>query len=81
MKNQFNLLFATFISVLHFVTAQQTVTGVVSDENGTPLPGASVIVKGTDNGVTTDFDGAYQISVSDSQTLVFSYVVLVRKYW
>lgn len=74
MKNQFNLLFATFISVLHFATAQQTVTGVVSDENGTPLPGASVIVKGTDNGVTTDFDGAYQISVSDSQTLVFSYV-------
>ena len=56
MKTKFNLLFATFIGVLHFVTAQQSVTGVVSDENGTPLPGASVIVKGSDIGVTTDFD-------------------------
>ena len=52
----------------------QEVTGVVSDSNG-PLPGASVVVKGTTNGTQTDFDGNYSLSNVDSNaTLVFSYI-------
>ncbi len=52
----------------------QTVSGTVSDVNG-PLPGASVLVKGTTNGTQTDFDGNYTLSdVGDSATLVFSYI-------
>ena len=52
----------------------QTVSGTVSDANG-PLPGASVLVKGTTNGTQTDFDGNYTLNdVEDSATLVFSYI-------
>lgn len=52
----------------------QEVTGIVTDETG-PLPGASVVVKGTTNGTQTDFDGNYTITVEDADAiLVFSYI-------
>ncbi len=52
----------------------QTVTGTVSDPNG-PLPGASVVVKGTTNGTQTDFDGNYTLNdVPSDATLIFSYI-------
>lgn len=52
----------------------QTVSGTVSDANG-PLPGASVLVKGTTNGTQTDFDGNYTLNdIGDAATLVFSYI-------
>ncbi len=51
--------------------AQTTVTGQVTDEDG-PLPGASVVIKGTNTGVTSDFDGNYSISVAADGVLVFS---------
>ncbi len=52
----------------------QTVSGTVTDVNG-PLPGASVLVKGTTNGTQTDFDGNYTLNdVGSSATLVFSYI-------
>lgn len=54
-------------------TKAQTVRGIVSAE-GEPLPGASVSIKGTSNGTSTDFDGKYTINVSSGATLVFSYV-------
>ena len=44
--------------------SQQTITGIISDSDGQPLPGATIIVTGTTNGTTSDFDGNYQISVS-----------------
>ena len=52
----------------------QTVSGIVNDGTG-PLPGASVLVKGTTNGTQTDFDGNYTLNnVNDSATMVFSYI-------
>ncbi|MEJ1223219.1 SusC/RagA family TonB-linked outer membrane protein [Sediminicola sp. 1XM1-17] len=52
----------------------QTVSGTVSDASG-PLPGASVLVKGTTNGTQTDFDGNYTLNnVGGTATLVFSYI-------
>ncbi|WP_149274633.1 SusC/RagA family TonB-linked outer membrane protein [Pareuzebyella sediminis] len=52
----------------------QEVSGTVSDVNG-PLPGASVVVKGTTNGTQTDFDGNYTISdVGEDAVLLFSYI-------
>ena len=52
----------------------QEVSGTVSDVNG-PLPGASVVVKGTTTGTQTDFDGNYTLSGVDANaTLVFSYI-------
>ncbi len=55
-------------------TLQSTVTGVVTDVNGTPLPGASVTVKGTTRGTVTDFDGNFTITTDLQGTLVFSYL-------
>ncbi len=54
---------------------QKTLTGVVVDESGMGLPGASVLIKGTNNAVSTDFDGKFTIRVDNTATtLVISYV-------
>ena len=58
----------------NFTFAQRTISGNVSDEEGVPLPGVNVVIKGTDTGTSTDFDGNYSISVSDSDVITFSYV-------
>ena len=55
------------------MTNAQTIKGTVSAD-GEPLPGASVSVKGTSEGVSTDFDGNYSINAKSGSTLVFSYV-------
>ena len=79
MKKIYVLISALFVSVLAF--AQETVTGSVVDaELGGPLPGASIVVKGTSNGTTTDFDGNFSITVdSASGVLVVSYVGFVSE--
>ncbi len=62
-------------SVQSIFSQTKTVSGVVSDETGTPLPGATVVVAGTSNGTTTDFDGNYRIQeVKDTDQLAFSYI-------
>lgn len=53
---------------------ERAVSGTVSDNAGLPLPGVSVLVKGTKTGTQTDFDGKFSIKVAPSQTLVFSYI-------
>jgi TonB-linked SusC/RagA family outer membrane protein len=53
---------------------QVIITGNVADDSSLALPGATVIVEGTSNGVTTDFDGNYSITASVGDVLVFSYV-------
>jgi TonB-linked SusC/RagA family outer membrane protein len=54
---------------------QKTITGKVIDEQGTPLPGVTVIVQGTTVGMVTNVDGEYTLQVpADAQTLVFSFV-------
>lgn len=54
--------------------AQKTVTGVVLDASGVPLPGASVVEQGTSNGVSTDFDGNYSIEVAEGSILEISFI-------
>jgi len=56
------------------VFAQQVVSGSITDQDGNPLPGATVIIQGTDTGVSTDFDGNYSIPVERGQTLEVSYI-------
>ncbi|MFS4418002.1 SusC/RagA family TonB-linked outer membrane protein [Maribacter sp. 2307ULW6-5] len=51
-----------------------TITGSVSDDQGQPIPGVSVVVQGTATGVATDFDGNYVISANPTDVLVFSYI-------
>jgi TonB-linked SusC/RagA family outer membrane protein len=59
----------------------RTITGKVTNaEDGTPLPGASVVLKGTTNGTITSTDGTYTLSVpNDAQTLQFLYIGMVTQ--
>jgi TonB-linked SusC/RagA family outer membrane protein len=71
LRRVFFIAFVSFFSIA--MANAQTITGVVSAE-GEPLPGASVSIKGTSVGVSTDFDGKYSINAKSGNTLVFSYV-------
>ena len=61
-----------FLLMTNFVFAQQS--GMVVDQNNEPLPGASVVIKGTTTGTTTDFDGKFSINISQGDVLIVSYV-------
>jgi iron complex outermembrane receptor protein len=71
MKKLALLLFLLNVS---FLFAQKEISGVVKDNTGNTLIGVNIIEKGTQNGVSTDVDGAYKIKVKEGATLVFSYV-------
>jgi len=75
MRSKFKWIFALLLAFsMQFSFAQEkTITGVVT-ENGMPLPGVSVVVKGTTNGTQTDFDGKYSIKASAGQVLEFTFL-------
>ena len=54
------------------IFAQDTISGSVSDADNNPIPGATIVVEGTNTGVVTDFDGNYQINASTGDQLTFS---------
>ncbi|UPZ15989.1 SusC/RagA family TonB-linked outer membrane protein [Flavobacterium humidisoli] len=56
-----------------FFAQEKTISGIVSDGSG-PIPGANVVVKGTSNGVQTDFDGKYKIKAKTGDVIMFSYM-------
>ncbi|MBQ0736360.1 SusC/RagA family TonB-linked outer membrane protein [Aquimarina celericrescens] len=60
-------------------SVQSLISGTVTDGNGSPLPGASVLVKGTSIGASTDFDGNYSIQASTNDILVFSYIGFIAQ--
>ncbi|UMB53749.1 TonB-dependent receptor [Lutibacter sp. A64] len=59
--------------------AQTTITGTVTDDLNQTLPGVNILVKGTNRGVTSDFDGNYSIEVSKGEILQFSYIGFVAQ--
>jgi len=68
------ILTSAFMLLAFSGMSQKTVTGSVVDENGLPLPGATVVEKGTTNGVSTDFDGNFAIQVGEGSTLEASFL-------
>ena len=69
------LLFAAGVLSVCQLWAQRTITGIVTDDKGSPMANVSVIIKGTKSGTVTKVDGTYSLSVSGSaKTLVFSSV-------
>jgi hypothetical protein len=60
--------------IVQFTFAQEkSISGTVSDETG-PLPGVSIIIKGTTKGTDTDFDGNYSIMANTGDVLVYSFI-------
>lgn len=76
MRTKFSGILTLLLALVVQLTfaQQKTITGTVTDDTGLPLPGANVIIKGTNTGTQSDFDGNYSISASVGQTLTFSYV-------
>ena len=71
------LTIPTIILLLGFtlqMIGQRTIKGKISSNDGEPLIGASVVVKGTDKGAISDLDGNYQVNAKDGDILVFSYI-------
>lgn len=75
MKTKFKGILTLLLAFLVQITFAQekTVSGTVSDASGT-LPGVSVVIKGTNKGTQTDFDGKYSIKAKQGETLSFSFV-------
>jgi TonB-linked SusC/RagA family outer membrane protein len=65
-----NLLSLIMLLLFSFIFAQKTVTGTITDSNNVPIPGATVFIKGTTTGTTTDFDGNYSLSVKDDNVVL-----------
>ncbi len=75
MKTKFNGILTLFLALIVQISFAQdkTISGTVSDEAG-PLPGVTILKKGTTQGTETDFDGNYTISAKVGDILVFSFV-------
>ncbi|MFV8268350.1 SusC/RagA family TonB-linked outer membrane protein [Flavobacterium sp. GT2N3] len=75
MRLKYKWIITLFLALsMQFSFAQEkTVTGVVVDETG-PIPGANVVVKGTNRSTQTDFEGKYAIKASAGEVLVFSFI-------
>ncbi len=70
-----NLLVSIMLVISGMIWAQDiTVKGTVTDESGNPLPGVNVLIKGTQNGTATDFDGKFTLKVPKGSVLVFSFL-------
>ncbi len=76
MKTKYFMVLVLLFGVVGLASAQ--ITGTVLDDEGAPLPGASVVVKGTTTGSTTDFDGKFSINAEVGDTLVVSYIGFER---
>jgi Ca-activated chloride channel family protein len=76
MKNNLSIFAILIMGVLMMAfTESITITGTVKDDNGQPVPGVNVTVKGYSKGTVTDLNGFYRITVStNSKTLVFSFI-------
>ena len=73
------LLLGAMLANLSAFAQDKTVTGTVTDETGSTLPGVSVVVKGTTRGTTTNTNGKYSIAVSSNDVLAFSFVGFLAK--
>lgn len=79
LRSYVPILFLLFTSVIF--AQEQEISGNVTDESGLPLPGATVMIKGTSNGTTTDMDGNFTLGVENpaDKTLVVSFISFVTQ--
>lgn len=79
MRKRNLLLFFTLLLSTYFYAQQIKVTGKVVDGISSPLPGASVVIKGAKSGTVTDNNGYYELNAQKGQTIVFSFVGMISK--
>tara|TARA_R110002073_G_scaffold233932_1_gene395182 strand:+ start:1305 stop:4520 length:3216 start_codon:yes stop_codon:yes gene_type:complete len=80
LKFKFLIITLVMVCAQNVLGQTKTITGLVSDEAGLPLPGVTVVVQGTVNGTTTDFDGNYSIGkVGPEDRLVYTYIGMVSQ--
>lgn len=72
-RKQWHSFALVFFALLFVQTLSAQITGNISDEEGEPLIGASIFVKGTSTGTVTDFDGNFSIDTSNGDVLIVSY--------
>ena len=74
MRTKISVLFF-FLLGISLYAQDRTITGTVtSSEDGLPIPSANIVIKGTSNGTSTDFDGNYTINANQGDVLEFSYI-------
>lgn len=74
------LLFSLLLFGVTDASAQNTINGKVTDQNGDGIPGVTILIKNTSTGTTTDFGGEFRISkVKPEDILVFSYIGMVTE--
>ena len=74
------LLIFCFLSVLFSVYGQAqyvSIKGKIIEENGLPIPGVSILIKGTSKATVSDMDGSYQLKADSNGTLVFNSCPLI----
>ncbi|GGK47968.1 MULTISPECIES: SusC/RagA family TonB-linked outer membrane protein [Flavobacteriaceae] len=79
MKKLITCLLIFMLGIIQAQAQDKTVTGTVFDETGGPLPGASITIKGTTKGVSTDFDGLFSITAKNTDILVVSFMGYTTK--
>ena len=74
-KSMYSWLLGLLLVMVGQSVWAQKVTGVVTgEEDGLPIPGVSVVVKGTTKGAITDIDGKFDIAAKEGETITFSLV-------
>ncbi|TRX51206.1 TonB-dependent receptor [Fulvivirga sp. M361] len=80
MKKSIPILLFFALGIVFNIRAQtKTVQGTVLDEMGDPLPGASVIIKGTSKGTSTDLNGTFSLEVDENDVLIISFIGYSKK--
>ena len=79
MKKKLFMFLALFFVGIGLVMAQTQVRGTVVDEDGEPVIGATIQIKGTGQGTVTDYEGLFSISAPANGTLIVSYVGMVTQ--
>ncbi|AKP54242.1 SusC/RagA family TonB-linked outer membrane protein [Cyclobacterium amurskyense] len=74
VNDQIDIRLTKKSEALLVAVVERTIKGVVKDDQGQPLPGATISVQGTTTGTISDLDGSYSITVPDGAVLVFSYI-------
>ncbi|SDE61344.1 TonB-linked outer membrane protein, SusC/RagA family [Pricia antarctica] len=74
-----SLTLILFVLLYSYNSYGQTITGNVTDASDAPLPGVTIVIGGTTNGTTTDFDGNYSIVANSGDVLQFSYIGMQSK--